>query len=241
MAELVYVDETEMRPIKKRPATHLMLVAVVIDDTSVRAMAEQMEDLRRRSRPAPTAKDFEFHGQDLWHQTGPWIGKSEVEVIEIFDGLIGILEGLKCFVAHSTIDLDKLHERHSGMADENAYRLALQFLLEKVDAYPSYRASRIVIVDEKHEEKFRAIRMVGNMQKFGSGEVPGRKLTTVIDNVHFIDSAASPGVQLADVVAFIMQRRRLRRVEHPNAQAALDRWSTVITERTTTWREPWPR
>lgn len=210
MAQLVYIDETELRLARNHKAKpeHLIMVALAVEESSVMTMAERMEAVRVKSFDQ-LPDEFEFHGYDIWHGNGFWSDKSHEEKLAVFEDLIQIVTDLDCFVAHSTIDLVKLHERHQGAADGNAYRLALQFLLEKVDTYQSETALRVVVADEKHEEEFRAARMLGTMQQFGSGEVPGRRLTTIIDNLHFVDSKASYGVQLADVVAYVMARQRL--------------------------------
>ena len=69
--------------------------------------------------------------------------------------------------------------------------------------------------------------------------MPGRQLKTVIDSLHFVNRASSPGVQLADLVAYVLQRAR-RRESHPNAQEALNRIMAIVVGQTKTWREPWP-
>jgi len=84
------------------------------------------------------------------------------------------------------------------------------------------------------------VKMVADLQSMGLGEVPGRQLTTVIDSLHFVRSHASPGVQMADMVSFILQRSRRNQEGHPNALAALQRIRSAIDLRTATWREAWP-
>ena len=151
---------------------------------------------------------------------------------------MAMLEVYDVDVAHASIDKAALHTRYGGDADDNAYRLALQFLLEKVDAYGS--SLKILVADEAKEQKIRAVKMVEGMQDWTwGGEVPGRQLKTIIDSLHFVSSHDSVGVQMADLVAFVLQRRR-RKEAHPNAQAALDRLSSLVNEHTRTWREPWP-
>lgn len=59
------------------------------------------------------------------------------------------------------------------------------------------------------------------MQDWGwGGEVPGRQLKTITDSLHFVSSHDSAGVQMADLVAYVIQRRRRK-------------------ERTRTGRRPW--
>jgi hypothetical protein len=70
--------------------------------------------------------------------------------------------------------------------------------------------------------------MVADLQGWGGGEVPGAKLKTVIDSMHFVSSHASPGVQLADLVAYALQRKWNAWDTHPDAKAVINRIFGVI-------------
>lgn len=69
---------------------------------------------------------------------------------------------------------------------------------------------------------------------------PKAAAKTVIDSLHFVSSHASPGVQMADLVAYAIQRQR-RTGHHTTEQAAMDRLSIKVNEHVRTWRELWPR
>ena len=77
--------------------------------------------------------------------------------------------------------------------------------------------------------------MVAEMQEWEGGEVPGRQLRTIIDTLHFVSSHDSAGVQMADLVAYIIQRRRSAE-GHPDVQAALNRFIILVNDHTHTWR-----
>lgn len=70
--------------------------------------------------------------------------------------------------------------------------------------------------------------------------MPGTKLKSIIDSMHFVSSRTSPGVQLADLVAYALQRRWNGRDSHPDAEGAIDRIAGVVYEHTRTWRAAWP-
>jgi len=128
------------------------------------------------------------------------------ELLAAYEVAIRLLDACDVDIAHSSIHKARLAAMYSGAAEKNAYRLALQFLLEKVDVLGSER--KVLIADEAKEQQLSAIRMVADLQKWVGGEVPGRQLRTVIDSLHFVASNASPGVQLADLVAYAIQRSR---------------------------------
>ena len=184
-------------------------------------------------------ENFEFHGNEIWGGKNWWRHMEPPDLIEAYETVINLLTSLELDIAYSSINKAELHQKYAGSADGNAYLLALQFLLEKIDSLGV--ENKVIVADEAKEHQFRAIKMVADMQQWGLGEVPGRQLRTVIDSLHFVQSHASPGVQMADLVAFIIQRFRLKKDTHPNAIAAVTRLMDVIDNRTSTWRDAWPR
>ena len=239
VAQIVYIDETGATGTPgggKQP--FLTLVAVLVDEDSVRPLAAAMSSVAMTHLGWIPA-DFEFHGNEIWQGQKHWKKKKPPELLAAYEAAIGLLDELDLDVAHATIDKPKLHARYEGSADSNAYRLALQFLLEKIDALG--KRNRILVADEAKHERLQAIKMVADMQQWGGGEVPGRSLVSVIDSLHYVDSAASPGVQMADLVAYVLQRVRNAHGGHPDSAASLVRLNDVVAGHTTTWREPWPR
>ena len=237
MAQFVYIDETGSIGTMTSRQPYLTLVAVLVDEERVKPLGEALQFLAMNHLGWIPA-GFEFHGHEVWGGDGWWHSKSPPELISAYEAVVNLLIQLELEVVHSSINKAKLHERYDGDADKNAYRLGLQFLLEKVDRLG--QLNRIVVADETKEQELSSIQMVADMQKWGGGEVPGRTLETVIDSLHFVRSDASPGVQMADMTAFVIQRSRRDREEHPDALAAIRRIRGVVDSRTMRWREPWP-
>ena len=143
-------------------------------------------------------------------------------------------------MVYSTIDKAALHDKYNGNWDDDAYLLALQFLLEKLDRWRTGQALRVLIADESKQQQLKAIKLVKDMQRWSTGIVPGRQLVSIIDSMHFVDSTHSPGVQLADMVAFAIQRSRRPTQPHPDCQTSLKRMREIIGTHTPTWRDVWP-
>ncbi len=235
--KLVYIDETGSVGPGARHQPYLTLVAAIVDESNVAPLAKGLEAVAAKHLGWVPAR-FEFHGNEIWQGTHHWEGKSPAELLAAYADLMALLDTCDVDIAHASIHKANLHARYRGAADENAYRLALQFLVEKVDSYGS--DLKILIADESKDQQVPAVRMVAGMQSWSwGGEVPGKQLTTVIDTLHFVDSCASPGVQIADLVAYVIQRSR-RKESHPDAQNMLDRLWHAVASRTRTYREPWP-
>lgn len=240
MAQLVYIDETGSVGRGGKQQRYLTLVAVVVDEAMVQPLAGRLREIATRHL-GDLPDGFEFHGNELWSAKGWWQGKSPAELLAVFEDVIGLLQELEIHVVHASIDKPILHDRYGGRADGNAYRLALQFLLEKLDAWRQPRGVlRILIADEAKQEQVKAIEMVADMQQWSGGEVPGRQLVSIVDSMHFVQSSHSPGVQLADMVAFLLHRARLDSQGHPDADAAVERMRMAIAEQTPTYRQSWP-
>lgn len=235
----MYLDETGSVGRGARNQPYLKLVAVVVDETAVQRLSERLQALAWEHLGWIPA-DFEFHAHEIWNARGYWAGKQPGELLAVLEALVSLLDELDISIVHASIDKDRLHARHGGAYDENAYLLALQFLLEKLDRWRTRQAVRIVIADEAKEHQLKAVKMVREMQTWASGAVPGRQLVSVIDSMHFVDSKDSPGVQLADVIAFILHRRTLVTQGHPDADSAVARMAEVIGNHTPAWRAPWP-
>lgn len=237
MAQFVYIDETGSTGKGAAKQPYLTLVAVIVDEDKVRPLAEAMSDLAMKHLGWEPA-DFEFHGHEIWGPSGYWKGKKPSELLAAYEDLIDLLPRFDLGVSHASIHKARLHKRYGGSADDNAYLLALQFLLEKIDRLSSQY--KVVVADEAKEHQLRAVAMVADAQKWGGGEVPGTKLKTVIDSLHFVRSNASPGVQMADTVAYLLQRNRRGPEPHPDSQAARARMMEVIDACISTYRMPWP-
>lgn len=239
MAELVYIDETGSvgKGAKKQPL--LRLAAVVVPEEAVSSLASKMNELVMNHlgwRPA----DFEWHAFDLWNARGYWEEHEPPQLLAAFEAVIALLDELDIKVVHSAIHKQALHDKYQGEFDSSAYLLALQFMLEKIENWKTGKL-RLVIADEAKEHQTRAVRLLRDMQNWGLAAVPGVKIESIVDSMHYVDSKDSPGVQLADFVAFVIHRASLPSQNHPDADAAVVRMRTAVNMATVTWREAWPR
>lgn len=238
VAHFIYIDETGSVGKAARRQPLLTLVGVLVHEDQVQPLAQTLREVAFRHLGWYPA-DFEFHGFELWGGQGYWKGMAPAERLAAYEEAIGLLDHLALEVSHASIDKQRLHSRYGGAADDNAYRLALQFLVEKIDTYGD--GNKILVADEAKEQELHAIKMVADMTKVGGGEVPGAQIKTIIDSLHYVSSHASPGVQMADLVAYGLQRYWSGLDKHPDAKAGIARIAAVIGNRTVTWRQTWPR
>src|SRR5262249_51860920 len=103
------------------------------------------------------------------------------------------------------------------------------------------RQRAILIADETREHEELAIDLVKTMQVAGN-PLGGRRLERIVDMIHFVKSEQSPGVQLADLVAYALGR--VERVGPHRVKAGDEAMHELVHRlvlpRVRTWRERWP-
>lgn len=211
----------------------------MVHEDAVTDLNSGLRDVERRHSTLMRVEPREFHGNELWQGTKNWSSLTAPDRLAAYEDAISLLRDLDLSVAHASIHKAHLETRWGEGAARSAYLLALQFLLEKIDLL--WGEKKILVADEAKEHELRAVRMVSDLQQWGRGEVAGIQLTHTIDTIHFVNSRVSPGVQMADLVAYLLQRGQRGTEAHPDAQAGRDRMIGTIWEKTVTWREAWPR
>ena len=148
-------------------------------------------------------------------------------------------------MAHASINKTKLTPGTTQRT--TPHLLALQFLVEKLDAYlvaqvDPMRHRALLVADETQEHEAFAIGVVAGMQASGTGVVAGRVIDRVIDTVHFVRSEDNRGVQLADLVAYALNRvnRAGWQPTKPGDQALMDMLRAHVMPLVRTYRSTWP-
>lgn len=238
MAQFVYIDETGSDGSGGRSSPLLMLVAVLVPEQTLRNLSTEVGRICSTFAGASPSQ-VELHGHELWNRIGVWREVPHAECIRAYESAIGLLPRLEIQVAHSSVRKSALTGVQQNLRGRKSYLLGLQFLLEKIDALPGDEP-RLVFADRAKAFEVAAVEMFSDIQWTGIGEVPGRKHSRITDSLHYVDSKYSPGVQLADLVAFVLQRRIRQSEKHPAAEAAMDRMHSLILSQRVTWRETWP-
>jgi len=214
---LCYVDEcgnTGKRLDDPKQPYHA-LAAVMVPEESVLALAADGEGLVNRAHEDrwgfKPEQVVELRGVDLYGGTRDWAGIDEEHRNQVYWDAVSLLDTHGCEVAYARIDKVKF-EKRKYPRPESPHLLALQFLVEKLDDWlgtqtDPTRQRGLIVADETKEHGDFAIAMVANMQRWGSPIGSREPLTHVIDTVHFVRSKDNPGVQLADLVVYALNRK----------------------------------
>lgn len=125
------------------------------------------------------------------------------------------MEAVDATVIHASIDKPNLAELE--YQDPNPHLIALQFLTEKLERWMRGRQHELsqtvlLVADENHEQEQFSIDLIHQMPASGGpiGEwtslaIP---LDHFVDSVYFAQSNQNRGIQLADLVAFLLNRQQ---------------------------------
>ncbi len=244
---LAYVDEsgnTGRRLDDPDQPIH-WLVAVMIPEDHVLSLAADLDAVVSRACPNhPTA---ELHGAQLFGGEEHWRGVSPDQRVEAYEEALALLATHEASIAHSSINKAGLWSSSSQAT--TPHLLALQFLVERLDGFVGrqadpLRSRALLVADETAEHETYSIGLVAGLQTHGVGVVAGRRVENIVDTVHFVRSKDNRGVQLADLVAYALNRTRRRRGQthlSPGDQALIRMFDAHVGPRIVTYRETWPR
>jgi len=222
-----------------------LLAAVMVREDRLREMADRLNDL---ADAAPTSEPLvEYHGDQLFHGTGPWQGTSPDLRIREYSKALSVMSEVDAGVAHASINKPLL------VGGQNPHLLALQFLTEKIERWLRRQRDELskralLVADHNHEHDEYTFDLIQEMQAVGGpvGEYERLNISLdhIVDGVYFADSERSWGIQLADLVAFVLNRsERIRRSPgNPRSDRAIRMLRQEhISPQCRTWRELWPR
>ena len=185
---------------------------------------------------APTKKTLiEYRGSDLFGGRGQWRGVSSHQRIDEYAKLLSVLSQIKAGVAYTSIH--KLGLAKKNYIDPNPHMIALRSLIERLERWikqPHIQVDilsrrALLVADENHEQERYSIDLIKGMQseKRYVRSLNRYKITSdhFVDGIYFDRSERNNGIQLADLVAYIINRyltiQRYPGTEH---------WDTMIKQ-----------
>ena len=220
-----------------------LIVAVMVPEDQVQALSTAFHHLPafiEGPRRIP-----ELRGADLYSGKGPWRGSSPSERIDTYREALALLDQHGAFVAHASVDKWALRQSTSP-EPKMPHLLALRFLAEEIDSYlkqqhDPLKQRTLFIADETDEHEAYAHGLVAQMQARKPPLAGGPALTRIVDQVHFVQSETSPGVQLADLAAFVLTRRKRFPIWSSRpSDVAIRRLAAIVDSRVVAFRDTWP-
>ena len=204
---LAFVDESEW-PRPKDPNGFTVWGCIAIDPRRSKEFFRRVYDLERKFWKVSEPYEFEIKGRLLLNSRF----KSSPKKEEFCEELLSLckLTDVKAF-AYGLRNRDTLTAQ--DLQEPVVYR-AYSRLLERVDAMMSEDHNddmAIIALDSQDEGKDTTrARVFGN---FLYGSPQGRQLTHIVETPFFVSSKATVGIQLADLVAYVLAQQNQGRTD----------------------------
>lgn len=220
-----------------------LIAAVMVPEDQIQALSSVFHRLPAFAEEPRLIR--ELRGADLYSGKGPWRSFTPSERIDTYREALELLGQHGAFVAHASIDKRALRQSASS-GPKMPHLLALRFLAEEINSYlkqqhDPLKQRTLLIADETDEHEAYAHGLVAQMQSREPSLAGGPALTRIVDQVHFVQSETSPGVQLADLAAFVLtRRRRFPATSLRPSDIAIARMAEIVDSRVVASRDTWP-
>ena len=241
----MYVDEsgnTGKNLADSEQPIHWM-AAVLVPEDHILSLSQEVDEILLPLEQR-LGHSLEIHGQPMYGGRGSWKTTPPAERLSIFAHCLELLSEHGCVIMYSSINKTLLgHSTQAGQRNDPHF-LAFQFLVEMAEKWLAGQAEpmqqrALITADETDEHEAYCIEMMRSMQHEGEGLISSIPVTHIVDTVHYVKSQNSRGVQLADLVAYTLNR--CDRGGNPSAMEAM--WNirnSYIDPLVRTWRATWP-
>lgn len=233
MARFAYVDETGTTDLDDDAQPVFRLLAIVVPEHQDRPLAAGLRKIT--SDYLGEQQDAELHGYEMFHGTGQWASVAVEDRIEAYRRALSLIVVHDVDIAHTAIDKRLLRQKYSQPL--NPYLLALQFLCEKLNDLRLPEV-KVLVADEKKEEMFEAVSMVSDLARLNHGVLQALPTNRIFEHLVYLDSRQCPGIQLADLAAYMRQRPRGE--GDARVQAIVAEFQQLVSNAVRTYRFPWP-
>lgn len=194
---LAYVDESY--------TDHwFAMAALLVDGPAAVALTANLDRVAAAATKAYDLRDDELHGHEIFHARGAWGGVPPRARIGVFDDVIEAVAAEKVTVIARAIDL--MGHRVRYRSPDPPHTVALQHLLERIDECVSGRGDHALVIADEVDGQAKHRADLSSYRESGTGGYRHRKLTRIVDTLHFAPSRASRLVQAADVITFLYRR-----------------------------------
>lgn len=222
---LAYLDESYDK-------LYYLIAAVTVPGDEVASLTQALDDVAAdaAARFGAIQEDGELHGAEIVGGRGGW-GKVALEDrLDVYRSALDAIArhevGILC---HS---MDRVaQQKLYGSRTSHPHPWVLSFLVEAVDRYAAVAQTPVLLIADDVDDSDLYRSQVRHYQQHNTGGWKPRKLTQVVDTLHFAPSNVSRLLQAADLVAFVMRRVLSKCDTDPRGKAAMD----------DLWDRIWPR
>ena len=139
-----------------------------------------------------------------FHAGGAWSGVPVRARVGVFDDVIEAVAAQDVRVITRAMDVVGQRARYSS--PDPPHTVVLQHLLERVDECATAMGEYALVIADEVDGQAKHRADLSSYREVGTTGYRHRKLTRIVDTLHFAPSHASRLVQAADVIAFLYRR-----------------------------------
>jgi hypothetical protein len=195
---LTYVDESYSD-------SWFAMAALLVDGPAAVALTDALDRVAAASaRAYGLDAGVELHGHEIFHAGGAWGGVPVRARVGIFDDVVEAVAAHDVRVIARAIDI--VGQRARYQAPDPPHTVVLQHLLERVDEYATGLGDYVLVIADEVDGQAKHRADLSSYREVGTTGYRHRKLTRIVDTLHFAPSHASRLVQAADVITFLYRR-----------------------------------
>ena len=178
--------------------------------------------------------DSELHGYDIFQARPPWDIVPPRARISVYNASMRAIGAHDVTIILRGVDRAALARRY--VPPRPAHEIVLSHLLERVDTYAAERDQYALVIADEIDDQPAHRADLTRYRLTGTGGYRSRKISRIVDTLHFAPSHASRLVQAADLVTFLHRRISTITETDPRAGRANARlWSWVEKRVNHTW------
>jgi hypothetical protein len=227
---LAYVDESFDK-------TFHYVTALLVRDEVVNATQRALREVVESAADAyGIAEDAELHGYDVFQGENHFEPMKQLvrARIGVYQQTLDVLVDADVWVIRRGVNRLRLEARY--IKPEHPHRVTMTHLIEQIDGLCKVPRGEddlaLIVADEHHETQSQLLRDLVIYQEHGTWGYLAKKITRVVDTIHFVNSNNNALVQGCDMVSFILFRRTTTPQESdPRAEKAMQALAATIEPR----------
>jgi hypothetical protein len=203
------------------------MAALLCDGTGAQAITAALDEVIVKAvKSHGVAEDAELHGYELFQGEGWWQGLPPRARIGVYnDAFEAIGQHARAIILRG-VHSAGLRQRYP--TPEPPHSVVLLHLLERIDDCAERHGEHILVIADEVGEQAKHRSDMAMYRKSGTWGYRARKLTQIVDTLHFAPSSASRLVQAIDLVTFLYRRMECHTEPVEKAKRANERlWARI--------------
>jgi hypothetical protein len=195
---LTYVDESYTDD-------WFTMAALLLDGPAAVALTAELDRVASAAAAAyGLVDDVELHGHEVFHAGGRWSGVPVRARVGVFDDVVEAVAAQDVRVIARAMDV--VGQRARYQTADPPHSVVLQHLLERIDECATSVGDYALVIADEVDGQAKHRTDLSTYREVGTTGYRQRKLTRIVDTLHFAPSRASRLVQAADMITFLYRR-----------------------------------